>query len=134
MGPDIFPAEGAVKMNPPDVPAKTSMPVQHAVHIVRPFLQGTQAGVAVHQMPDIQHDPLALSPDSVQQTAGQLRLGEGEARPPLVLYQEVEGPRPVSQQEIDNLRRCIDDLLMCVPPVVEVKPSSTDTSDTWNTT
>ena len=70
MGPDIFPAEGAVKMNPPDVPAKTSMPVQHAVHIVRPFLQGTQAGVAVHQMPDIQHDPLALSPDSVQQTAG----------------------------------------------------------------
>ena len=96
------------------------MAVQHfqdKLHAVP--LRGNGA-VRIHQVAGIQQDTPAGIPDAFQQTDGVLRLRQRKPGPPLVFHQEYKGPLGISQQEIDEFRRGVDNLSIGVEPAIGV--------------
>ena len=85
-----------------------------------PLGLGAQLRIRVHQMPRVQHDPRPRVLDPGEQI---LRLGgvqKGEARPPLVLHQEIEGGLHAAQQLVDELDRPVEHLAVRVQPPVGI--------------
>ena len=82
----ISPGQRLMQMYPPDHPGKAAMPVEHFRNVPQPIPLGDQIRIGIHQMPGIQHDPLARITDTVQQAGGFFRIGERKTRPPLVFH------------------------------------------------
>ena len=71
-------------------------------------------------MPGIQHDPHAGIVDAGEQVFRFLRLREGEARPPLVLHEEIKGGLHPVEQVVDELNRTVQNLIVRVQPTISI--------------
>ena len=133
VGLHIGPAEGLVQVDAAHPPGQAPVPLQHRLDIGGPLRLGAEAGVGVHQVPRVQKEALLAVMDPVQQPLGQSRLRKGEPGPPLILIKNATGySRPSSRVLMSSAEASMTSSPLWSQR--QVKGSSTEMSETWNTT